>query len=275
MKKVHTPENVAHLFANQLQGEARTQTNNFYFFNDKIYSYGSHFVIAKHYNGFLLFTERSYSNTTAKHINHVWNASTHKEKIFCAYPDGSHDQNFNHWINEAENNVTKLKRANKPIIYLTELDAIKDKAERYAKVFGISIPMTLEKILSITDKSEAYEYESKKAEYLEAEKKRKEKELKTKHTKELKKWRNFETTSLYLRDGFDYLRYNIDKKRFETSQRIEIPLEIGLKLYDKIKNNIPFEKVLDYSVQEINKTFIQVGCHKITIKEINNIIKTI
>jgi hypothetical protein len=275
MKKVHAPENVAHLFANQLQSEARTQTNNFYFFNDKIYSYGSHFVIAKHYNGILLFTERSYSNTTAKHISHVRNASSHKEKIFCAYPDGSHDQNFNYWINEAEKNIDKLKRAKKVIIYLYQLDLIRQKAERYAKVFGISIPMELEKVLNVADKDQASEYESKKAEYLEAEKKRKEKELKKDHAKELKKWRNFETTSLYLRNGFDYLRYNINKKRFETSQRVEIPLEIGLKLYEKIKNNIPFEKVLDYSVQEINKTFIQVGCHKITLKEINTIMKTI
>ena len=275
MKKVHTPQNVAHLFANQLQSEARTQTNNFYLFNDKIYSYGSHFVIAKHYNGILLFTESKYSNTTAKHINHVWNASSHKERVFCAYPNGSHDQNFNYWIREAEKNIDKLIRAKKVIIYLYQLDLIRDKAEKYAKVFGISIPMELEKVLNVGDKDQASEYESKKAEYLEAEKKRKEKELKKDHAKELKKWRNFETTSLYLRDGFDYLRYNVDKKRFETSQRVEIPLEIAKRIYQNLADNIPFEKVLEYSVSEINKTFIQVGCHKITLKEINTIMKNI
>lgn len=275
MKKVHTPQNVAHLFANQLQSEARTQTNNFYFFNDKIYSYGSHFVIAKHYNWILLFTELRYSNTTAKHINHVLNASNHKEKVFCAHPNGSHDQNFNHWIREAEKNIDKLIRAKKVIIYLYQLDLIRDKAEKYAKVFGISIPMELEKVLNVADKDQASEYESKKAEYLEAEKKRKENQLKKDHAKELKKWRNFETTSLYLRNGFDYLRYNKDKKRFETSQRVEIPFEIGKRIYQNLVDNIPFEKVLEYSVEEINKTFIQVGCHKITLKEINTIMKTI
>jgi hypothetical protein len=71
------------------------------------------------------------------------------------------------------------------------------------------------------------------------------------------------------------LRYNKEKQRFETSQRIEIPLQLGLKLYDKIKNGIKFEKVLDYTVKEINKNFVEIGCHKITIKEINKIIKTI
>ena len=97
MKKVHTPQNVTHLFANQLQDEARTQTNNLFFYNDKIYSYGHHFCIAKHYNGILLFTERMYSNTTAKHINHVSSATNRKEKVFYAYPDGTHEQNFNFW----------------------------------------------------------------------------------------------------------------------------------------------------------------------------------
>ncbi len=273
MKKVHTPENVAHLFANQLQDEARTQTKNLFFYNDKIYSYGHHFCIAKYFKGVLLFTERSYSNTTAKHIAHVRNATSHKEKVFCAYPDGSHPQNFSYWIREAEQNIEKLKRANKPIIYLTELDRIKEKAQKYAEIMDVPIDEQLNTILAITDKEQAKEYESKKQAFILAEKQRKEKQLKKEHATELKKWRNFEKTSIYLRDGFDYLRYNIDKKRFETSQRIEIPLEIAKRIYNNLIENKPFENVLGYQVKEINKNFIQVGCHKITIKEINNIYK--
>lgn len=170
MKKVNNPQQVAHLFANQLQSEARTQTNNFYFFNDTIYSYGSHFVIAKHYNGVLLFTERGYSNTTAKHINYVLSAASHKEKVFCAYPGGSHEQNFNFWINEAEKNIDKLKRANKPVIYLTELDKIKDKAQKYSDLFNIPVNEHLTTILAITDKDQAKEYENKKQAFILAEK---------------------------------------------------------------------------------------------------------
>jgi hypothetical protein len=275
MKKVHTPQNVAHLFVNQLQSEARTQTNNFYFFNNKIYSYNSHFIIAKHYNGELLFTLRGYSKTTAKHINHVRNASSHINKIYCYYPDGSPEQNFTEWINEAEKNIDKLKRANKPEIYLSNLDRIKDKAQKYSDLFNIPLNSHLSTILAITDKEQAKGYEDKKQAFILAEKERKEKQAKKEHERALKKWRNFEISTLYQRDGFDYLRYNKEKQRFETSQRIEIPLALGLKLYDKIKNGVQFEKVLDYTVKEINKNFIQVGCHKITIKEINTIIKSI
>jgi hypothetical protein len=276
MKKVHTPENVAHLFANQLQDEARTQTNNFHFHHNMIFSYGSHFCIARHIGEkTILFTERSYSNTTTKHIAHVRNAASHLKKIYCYNPSGTHADNFQYWTNEAEFNIDKLKRANKPVIYLNNLDSIKNKAESYANFFNIEIPQQLKKALEITEKAQISEYLEQKDAYIKAEKERKEKQAKKEHARALKKWRNFESYSLYLRDGFDYLRYNKEKQRFETSQRIEIPLQLGLKLYDKIKNGIQFEKVLDYSVKEINKTFIQVGCHKITIKEINTIIKTI
>jgi hypothetical protein len=276
MKKVHTPENVAHLFANQLQDEARTQTNNFHFHHNMIFSYGSHFCIARHIGEkTILFTERSYSNTTAKHIAHVRNASSHINKIYCYNPSGTHADNFQFWTNEAEFNIDKLKRANKPVIYLNNLDSIKNKAERYANFFNIEIPQQLKKALEITEKAQISEYLEQKDAYIKAEKERKEKQLKKEHTRALEKWRNFETTYIYQRDGYDYLRYNKEKQRFETSQRIEIPLQLGLKLYDKIKNGIKFEKILDYTVTEINKTFIQVGCHKITIKEINTIIKSI
>ena len=274
MKKVHTPENVAHLFANQLQSEARTQTGNFYFHNNMIFSYGSHFCIARHvYNNTLLFTERSYSNSTAKHIAHVKNAANHINKIYCYNPTGTHVDNFNYWIREAEFNINKLKTARKPEIYIFELQSIKNKAERYANFFNIEIPLQLTKALEITEKAQILEYLEQKDAIIKADKLKKEKALRKEHATELKKWRNFEKTSLYLRDGFDYLRYNKEKKRFETSQRIEIPLEIAKRIYTNLIENKPFNKILDYEVKEINKNFIQVGCHKITLKEINNIYK--
>jgi hypothetical protein len=271
MKKVNTPQQTAHLFANKLQSEARTQTRNLFFYNEKIYSYGHHFCIAKHHNGELLFTLRGYSNTTAKHIQHVRNASSHINKIYCYYPNGSTLENFTAWINEAEKNIDKLANARKPEKYIFELQKINQYAKRYAEALNTKIPALLSKITDISDKNDISEYLAKKQKIADKEA-RKRAEI---HKHALKEWRDFKISSLYERDGFDYLRYNKEKQRFETSQRVEIPLALGLKLYDKIKNGVQFDKVLNYSVKEINKNFIQVGCHKITIKEINTIIKTI
>jgi hypothetical protein len=271
MKKVNTPQATAHLFATQSQIEAYTPSRNLYFYDKSIYSYGSHFCIAKFVDSkTLLFTERGYSNTTAKHISVVYYATSHIDKIYCANPNASHVDNFNYWLSNAEQLTQKLSRANKPEIYISQLQQIENKAKIYANYFNIAIPETLQTVLKVTTKAEILAYMENKKELIAAEKLRKEKELKKEHTTNLKKWRNFEIVRLYQRDGFDYLRVNYDN--FETSQGVKIPLEIGLRLYKNLANVKVNDKFLEYTVNEITKNYIGIGCHKITFKEINNII---
>jgi hypothetical protein len=79
MKIVVSNSNVAKAWANKTQPYARNPKNSFYFNGDIIYSYGSHFPIARHVknnNGesAILFTTRDYSPTTAAHkreVNHA------------------------------------------------------------------------------------------------------------------------------------------------------------------------------------------------------------
>ena len=272
MKKVNTPQATAHLFATQSQLEAYTPTRNLYFYDKSIFSYGSHFCIAKFIdNKTLLFTERSYSNTTSKHISVVSYATSHIDKIYCSNPNASHIDNFNYWLSNAEQLADKLSRANKPEIYISQLNQIENKANIYANYFNIDVPETLQSVLKVTTKAEILAYMENKKELISAEKLRKEKELKKEHTTNLKKWRNFEIVRLYQRDGFDYLRK--DTEFFQTSQGVKIPIEIGLKLYKNLSNIKQGDKFLDYTIGEITKQFICIGCHKITFKEINNIVK--
>jgi hypothetical protein len=274
MKKVVSPQEVAHLFANQLQSEATNQNRSFYFHGNMIFSYGSHFCIARFVDdNTLLFTERGYSNTTAKHIAQVYNATSHKTKIYCYNPTGTHLENFNHWLNEAEYNIKKLSNARKPENYILELQRIKDKANKYANYFGIETPKPLEFLLSITDKAETKEYLETKQKLIEAENKRKELEAKKEHAKQLKKWKKFEQNSLYVRNGFDYLRK--DSENFQTSQGVKIPLAVGIRFYNAIVNKTikAGDKFLDYTISEVNDKLIKIGCHTITLKEINAIVK--
>jgi len=271
MKKVNSPQETAHLFANQSQIEAYTPTRNLYFYDKSIYSYGSHFCIAKFIDEkTLLFTERTYSNTTAKHKQVVRHATSHIDKIYCYNPNGSHDDNFNFWLSNAEQLTQKLIRANKPEIYISQLQQIENKAKIYANYFSIAIPETLQSVLKVTTKAEILAYMENKAELIKAEKIAKEKALKKEHQTNLKKWRKFEAGRLYQRDGFDYLRK--DAEFFQTSQGVKIPLEIGLRLYKNLANVKVNDKFLDYTINEITKNYIGIGCHKITFKEINNII---
>lgn len=274
MKKVLSPSEVAHVFANQTQSEARTQTKNFYFYDKNIYSYGSHFCIAKFVDeNTLLFTERGYSNTTAKHINLVRHATSHIKKIYCDNPTNTHGDNFNAWLSQAETNIEKLKNARKPELYILELQRIKDKVSIYANYFGIVTPLTLENALKITEKAEVLEYLESKADAIAKEKKQKETELKKEHAKNLKKWKAFEIGSLYQRNGFDYLRK--DSEFFQTSQGVKIPVAVGLRFYNNIVNKTikVGDKFLDYTINEVNDKLIKIGCHTITLKEINTIVQ--
>jgi len=272
MKKVNNPQQTAHIFATQSQIEAYTPNRNLYFYDKSIFSYGSHFCIAKFIDEkTLLFTERSYSNTTAKHISCVSYATSHINKIYCYNPNGSHNDNFKYWLEKSEQLTQKLSRANKPEIYISQLQQIENKAKIYANYFSIAIPETLRNVLKVTTKAEILAYMDNKAELINAEKIAKEKALKKEHTTNLKKWRKFEAGRLYQRDGFDYLRKN--NEQFETTQGVKIPLEIGLRLYKNLANVKQGDKFLDYTVGEVTKQFICIGCHKITFKEINNVIK--
>ena len=74
-RNVYPSDKIAHLWAHQTQSSARNACHNFYFEGDTIYSYGSHFPIARHvcHNGkrAIFLTTRGYSNTTSKHIHNV------------------------------------------------------------------------------------------------------------------------------------------------------------------------------------------------------------
>lgn len=92
-KTVYPTREIAHLWAHQTQPAARNQIRNFYFDGDTIYSYGSHFPIARlikvawqsgrgNDERCVFFTTRGYSVTTAKHISFVRRAIPHNVPIF-------------------------------------------------------------------------------------------------------------------------------------------------------------------------------------------------
>ena len=157
MKKVFTNSELAHKYAEQSQNEGRGSGGSFFFRGRVLYSYGSHFPICKFMedNGesVLLFTTRSYSNSTAKHIILARNATSNIKKIYCANPEASHEDNFKAWISSAETSATKLAKAKKPEIYLNELNWTAREANIYADFFGIVIPETLQNLVSMKDKA--------------------------------------------------------------------------------------------------------------------------
>jgi hypothetical protein len=289
MKKVLNADNVAHTWAHQQQNEAYTPNRSFYFYGPTIYSYGSHFPIAKHATNSkgenkILFTTRKYSNTTAKHINKVWSSIPNRENmIFCYNPENTANDNILFWDREIDNIYRALAKAKKPSKYLFELTHLKAQILEYCNFMEVEIPQAILIKLEITSKAEIIEIVAKeKAIKAEIEAK-KEKEQQKEINKQLKKFRAFERFNLYSK--FSYLRYNTVTERIETSQRIEIPVKLALLFYKAIKTALNTKelnteildnlKILDYKVKNLQKDFIEIGCHKIEMKEINKIAKSL
>ena len=266
MRNVLPTSELCHKWANQQQESGRTSTGTMFFNRNTIYSYGDHFAIAKHVTNeqgqrAILFTERDYSNTTAKHKSSVYMSCKNDNLIYCANPIGSHEINFKHCEQSAEHDgASKLAKARKPEKYLNILSNIETKANIYASYFGIELPETLKALLSIKDKTEFLAFADKKAEFIKAERKIKEAEQKKKFKEDIKKWFNCETSRLYTSYKYDFLR--IKDNRIETTQAVQIPLAMGKTLYKLIKNNnlSVGDKILNYSVNQIGKE-IKIGCH--------------
>lgn len=78
-KHVFATGEIPHLWAHRTQDDARNKQGNLYFTRDTIYSYGSHFPIARHVTNeagerAVLFTTSTYSVTTLSHCSAVRSA---------------------------------------------------------------------------------------------------------------------------------------------------------------------------------------------------------
>jgi hypothetical protein len=147
-KHVYPTSEIAHLWAHQRQSSARNKQGNFYFHGDTIYSYGSHFPIAKivTHDGrtAVLMTTRRYSNTTAKHLHQVRGAITHMRVFHVYSPREPHEEVLKDYQSRITSGIeTTLKaKANK----LAELSGVVNlvrEANEYSQFFRLGWRLAL------------------------------------------------------------------------------------------------------------------------------------
>ena len=256
MKKVVSPEMVAHLWAHQTQDEARTSAGTFFFDGKTIYSYGRHFPIAMHTeNGVVLFTTRGYSNSTAKHIGRVRSACSHLTKIYCKNPNGiSHTENFKDWADKIDAEMKKLGGARKPEIYIGAIQHYKNEAQKYADYFGIELPAEILADIDMGKAKESY------AVLLERARERRQKE-KQENVERLEKWLNWQVHSYRTNNGKELLR--IRGVEIQTTKGISFMIEEGRAFYrllmdGKITHGSKFQH---YGVLSVTEKEVKIGCH--------------
>ncbi len=278
MKTKGNNSDVAHYWANQNQESLSNANGSFYYNGDIIFSYGSHFPIARHLNNIVLMTTGSYSNTTGKHISLVNSAISHKT-IFnvvdvMACNKKQHENNFSDYNERFIDTIKKAVRARSNKSWLLEsAERLANEANDYAEYFDLDIVKIDVGQLDMDSIKETLKQEkierAKQA-------KIKAKQLLIEQSENIEKWRNGERVYSSLYQLPCMLRINKENETIETSQGANIPLSFAPKLWRYIqhciKNKVSFSdsfRVGHYSLNGIDKNGnIKVGCHNIKYNEL-------
>ena len=272
MITVFTNSEIVHEFNLQEQSYGRTPNSSMYFEYKKIYSYGSHYLLGEFIDdNTIMINNTGYSNTTSKHISLLRNATRDKRQFFIT------ETKRDLVLNELKDLLNKLTRTRlKADYYKSTIDRLftsyfeyidftktRTKAKKNKEHREI-LKLYTEFYASTEDLLQVIQEQQKK------EKEKNQKEVQ----KKLKKWRLFEINWFSNPTNKDFLRVDKANNIIETSQGVKIPVEEGkrlLKLIDLKK--IVGERVDNkYIVKALNGV-LKVGCHNITMKEINNIRK--
>jgi hypothetical protein len=159
-KHVFDTGEIPHLWAHRTQEEARNRQGNLYFTGDTIYSYGSHFPIARHVANdsgerAVLLTTATYSVTTSGHWSAVRSSIPSGIQVFhvpnvCRgrYSGSdltSHDHEFNlgDYAERVEKHVITSARARSSYAKQWNHEhavQLRDEALAYCAFFGMPVP---------------------------------------------------------------------------------------------------------------------------------------
>ena len=144
VRHVVSSDEVAHLWAHRAQDDARNAKGSVYFRDDTIYSYGSHFPIARHVankagESAVLFTTARHSVTTSGHCSMVRGAVSHLTVFDVPNVESpQHTENLADYAQRITAHLLKAARArvNKEWDHKQALD-LRAQAIAYAKFFKL------------------------------------------------------------------------------------------------------------------------------------------
>ena len=285
MKKVFSSNSqLAHVWANQLQPEGRA--SSMFFYGPVIYSYGHHYEIARFLettNGqkVCFVNANGYSNSTAKHTGHVWNAIPDGIRTYkVPFATGStYSYNRVHHIDvqSLPGIIAKMLVECKNFIY----DQLKARTNFYSFNQASGTYETIVEICQLFDleipaRPENWDDAKKKAEHLrntQGERQR------AKELKELEKSK--ELLAKWLQHEFNGQLYNVpvhlrisrDGRLIETTKGAKVDLQAGLRLLAKLRNNqdVKGEKIDGFTLIENTLDHVKIGCHTISWPVINQL----
>jgi hypothetical protein len=305
-KIVHPTDMVAHLWAHQTQDEARNPHGNFYFEGNTIYSYGSHFPIARHMGeNTILLTTRGYSSTTAGHISDVRRAIPDTKTVFnvvnvTARDKSEHLENFSTLVEE----ITAIREHfEKSLLKKAELRRTLEERVKHANAYSAEfklrkrVPLVktkeVRKAIKISEEKRKVHdarvnarREAQQAKYY-AEVKQCEAELARDSADLIAAWCRGDAISAFAHNTIRELPVMLRTRdgNLETSKGAIVPLADAALAFGKVvglrrlgrswKRNGEQIYVGDFQIDSISETGdVVAGCHRIHWDEIERFAKS-
>lgn len=299
-KQVFDTGEVPHLWAHRTQDDARNKQGNLYFTGDTIYSYGSHFPIARHVANdsgrrAVLFTTATYSVTTSGHCSAVRSAIPSGIPVFhvpevcnCGFSgndltaDG-HARNLGDYAERCEKHVITSARARSSSAKEwnhEEAVGLRDEAFAYCVFFGLSVP-NIPEVPELDSEALAAirKREAKRAAEKAEQTKRERMEAIVRQQELIAKWRSGQYSGC-LYDVPAMLR--IDRDEVVTSRGVHFPVshaKRALVLVRKIREsgqayarNGHTIYLGHYAIDRIESNgTVKAGCHVVSWEEIERI----
>lgn len=290
MKTVHNSHMVAHLWAHQTQSEARNPTGNFYFHADTIWSYGTHFPVARHVacagKRAVLFTNRRYSNTTSGHKANVLHALPRDTVIFrVTDPTAKPSEVMNDYAERINQAAQSFQRRRNKGAALDILRGLIDEADLCAAFFGRRRRFGAPKGLDLAHaETLVKKYRAQQA-LAEATRERKRKAAETvaraDAAEKLERWLRGDDVRVPCRwypgaeQGCAYLRLRpSDPQTVETSMGAEFPRAHCPRLLIAVRSGVPYQHnghTLHAGVFRVDaidaEGNVRAGCHHVTRAE--------
>lgn len=268
MKTVLTNSEIMHVFNEQNQYHGRTSNNNIYFYDNKIYSYGSHYLLGEFIdNETIIINNKGYSSSTSKHIYLLIDATRDKKQFFTTKIETKIVLNT---IKEYLNKLTRARKTKE--FYLNEINSTLKMYFNYleytkqkTKYNKIKEHREIKRIAN----NFYNDFDNLQEQIKEQQKKNaiKEKEA---IQKNLKDWRIGKINWFRNKTNKDYLR--IRNNFVETSQGVKITVSEAKRVLKLIELKKVIGQKIDNRFTVVSfKDFLKVGCHNIDKKEIKYI----
>lgn len=270
MKTVFTNAMVAHVWAQQTQEFGINASGSLYFQDATIYSYGSHFPIARFIDrNIVLLTADSYSNTTAQHISLVHRAIPSTARVFVVdivrvNSVNEHAANLTGILDRANNAIGAANRSRKySDSEFARAIRLHADAVEYADKFELPRPRDFspDVIASILDRidrqqREQTERDAKLAERLQD---------------EATAWQSGKRAS----PVYDYPRVllRVVGDNVETSRGASVPVSHAVRMYRFLADgrDIVGARIGHFTVNRVTDDAVHIGCHIVPRDEMERI----